>query len=183
MFRTFLYSCLLLLSQVATSSKVILRSFTDSAQASKLQMSYPQFNTDTARLQTFRDWPRNLGLAPEALVAAGFFYTCLSDWVQCFHCGGGLFAWRRNDDPAADHARYYPSCPFIRTVCGKAKEQGLWGDNTPPLPVVRPTDLSPQEEELLLAHPLAKVRLPDAALPVGRLMLCQESVTHETVTH
>lgn len=154
------HSCGLLLSQVAVPFKAFPGFFKDSVQADVGQMSFPQFNTNNVRLQTFRDWPRGLGLAPEALVAAGFFYTGLSDWVQCFHCGGGLFAWRRNDDPVTDHARYYPWCPFIRTVCGKTKEQGPWGDNTPPPPIIRPIDLSCQEEDLLLSHPLAKVRRP-----------------------
>ncbi|XP_050693069.1 baculoviral IAP repeat-containing protein 2-like [Eriocheir sinensis] len=138
----------------------------DSTQADAGQMSYPQFNTENARRQTFREWPQGPGLAPETLLTAGFFYTGLSDWVQCFHCGGGLFAWRRNDDPAADHARYYPWCPFIRTVTGKAREQWPWGDNMPPPAVIRPIDLSRQEEDLLLAHPLAK-RLVEMGLTPG----------------
>lgn len=145
--------------QAATPGTVLSASFTDSTQADTGSMSFPQFNTDNVRRQTFREWPQGLGLAPETLVAAGFFYTGLADWVQCFHCGGGLFAWRKDDDPAADHARYYPWCPFIRTVKCKVREQWPWGDNTPPPAVIRPIDLSGQEEVLLLAHPLAKVRL------------------------
>ena len=130
----------------------------DATQPDAGHMSYPQFNTDAARTQTFRNWPKNVGVAPDALAAAGFFYTGLSDWVQCFHCGGGLFAWREGDDPAADHTHYYPWCPFIRTVCDKQAAHRPWGDNLPPVPVIRPIHLSQQEEDLLLAHPLAKVR-------------------------
>lgn len=161
-------SCYLLVRQAASPSTVFPASFTDSTQADAGQMSYPQFNTENARRQTFREWPQGPGLAPETLLTAGFFYTGLSDWVQCFHCGGGLFAWRRNDDPAADHARYYPWCPFIRTVTGKAREQWPWGDNMPPPAVIRPIDLSRQEEDLLLAHPLAKVS-PPAAGPAPKV--------------
>lgn len=161
-------NCYFSLSQTATPVTVFPGSLTDATQTETGQMSFPQFNTDNARLQTFREWPRGLGLAPETLVAAGFFHTGLSDWVQCFHCGGGLFAWRRGDDPAADHARYYPWCPFVRTMCGKTREQWPWGDNTPPPPVIRPIDLSTHEVDLLLAHPLAKVSLPLSKILVYR---------------
>lgn len=160
--------CYLSERQAESSGKVFPASFTDATQADAGQMSYPQFNTENSRRQTFREWPQGSGLAPETLVAAGFFYTGLSDWVQCFHCGGGLFAWRRNDDPAADHARYYPWCPFIRTVTGKAREHWPWGDNMPPPAVIRPIDLSRQEEDLLLAHPLSKVS-PPAAGPAPKV--------------
>lgn len=141
--------------------------YSDSVQPDSGQLSYPQFNTDAARKQTFRNWPASVGVPSNALVEAGFFYTGLSDWVQCFHCGGGLFAWREGDDPAADHARYYPWCPFIRTraVCEKGPAHRAWGDSQPPPPVIRPIDLTSQEENLLLAHPLAKRVVEMGLLP------------------
>ncbi|KAG0717151.1 Baculoviral IAP repeat-containing protein 7-A [Chionoecetes opilio] len=119
-------------------------------------ISYPQFITGDTRKPTFRNWPESVGVTPDSIVAAGFFYTGLSDMVQCFHCGGGLFGWREGDDPAADHAHYYPWCPFIRTVCDSPGGARPWGDNLPPAPVIRPIQLSTHEEDLLLAHPLAK---------------------------
>lgn len=148
----------MLLSTASTELLHVPRLFTDATQPDSGHLSYPQFNTDAARKQTFRNWPASVGVPPDALVKAGFFYTGLSDWTQCFHCGGGLFAWREGDDPAVDHTLYYPWCPFIRTVCEKDAVQRPWGDSFPPAPIIRPIDLTSQEEDLLLAHPLAKVR-------------------------
>lgn len=129
---------------------------TDATQQDFGHLSYPQFNTDAIRSQTFRKWPKSVNVPVDALAAAGFFYTGMSDFVQCFHCGGGLLGWREGDNPAADHAHYYPWCPFIRTAWDRSGEARPWGDNLPPSAVIRPIQLSSQEEDLLLAHPLAK---------------------------
>uniref|UniRef100_A0A0P4WKH5 Uncharacterized protein n=1 Tax=Scylla olivacea TaxID=85551 RepID=A0A0P4WKH5_SCYOL len=141
----------------------------DSIQKDFGHLSYPQFNTDATRSLTFRKWPKSVNVPVNTLAAAGFFYTGMSDFVQCFHCGGGLLGWREGDNPAADHAHYYPWCPFIRTVWNRSAEARPWGDNLPPTPVIRPIQLSSQEEDLLLAHPLAKVRRVGLALQALRL--------------
>lgn len=89
---------------------------------------------------------------------AGFFYTGISDFVQCFHCGGGLFAWRREDkNPLAVHEQYYPFCNFVRM-----QRKDISGDehsSTKPAVQQRPRGLSKEEAELLLQHPMAKVGL------------------------
>ncbi|XP_042204179.1 baculoviral IAP repeat-containing protein 7-B-like [Homarus americanus] len=130
----------------------------DAQQGDAGLLAYPQFNTDAARRQTFKRWPNeeSATVTIDALVAAGLFYSGISDWVQCFHCGGGLFSWRQGDDPIADHARYYPSCPYIRIKKGEETASRPWDDNIPPPALIRPIGLSDEEAKLLLAHPLAK---------------------------
>ena len=32
---------------------------------------------------------------------------------MCFHCGGGLKNWEPTDDVWVEHAKWYPSCPFV----------------------------------------------------------------------
>lgn len=136
--------------------------FTDSVKiADGGQLAFPQLNTSISRLQTFSRWPQDVGVSPEKLANAGFFSTGLADWVQCFHCGGGLFGWRHGDDPAADHARFYPTCPFIRIARGgdESINNNGWNDNSVPAVKPRPLPLSEQEIELLLHHPISKVIL------------------------
>ncbi|KAG0721610.1 Death-associated inhibitor of apoptosis 2 [Chionoecetes opilio] len=136
------------------------------------EVAFPQL-TLVRRLQTFAQWPKDTRVEPEQLAEAGFFYTGLSDFIQCFHCGGGLFGWRADDDLFADHARYYPCCNFIRN---KRSEQGV-----PAIHEANTTELQPsftkQEAELLLHHPLAKRLITLGLSPVSvreALKLCVE---------
>ncbi|KAK4304256.1 hypothetical protein Pmani_013011 [Petrolisthes manimaculis] len=129
---------------------------TDATEIEPGTLAHPQLNTPNARKQTFARWPTDVGVSVDALVEAGFFYCGVSDLVQCFNCGGGLFSWRTGDDPSADHARYYPFCPFIRTKGNSDTTIRSWDDNSPPLPITRPVTLSSEEANLLLAHPIAK---------------------------
>nr|XP_053634163.1 baculoviral IAP repeat-containing protein 2-like isoform X2 [Cherax quadricarinatus] len=84
------------------------------------------------------------------------FQTGLADWVQCFHCGGGLFGWRQGDDPVSDHARFYPFCSFIRMLHDEETINKVSKENPVPVVKTRPLSLSDQETELLLFHPIAK---------------------------
>jgi len=38
----------------------------------------------------------------------------VNDLCRCFFCGGGLEEWEAGDDPWAEHARWFPSCDFVR---------------------------------------------------------------------
>lgn len=117
------------------------------------QIAYPLLNTSVSRLRTFSNWPKDTRVDAEKLSDAGFFYTGLSDFVQCFHCGGGLFAWRPEDDPLADHARHYPHCNFIRMSQSLPNGVEVNGEGNA---LARQPTLSKQEAEMLLHHPLAK---------------------------
>lgn len=53
------------------------------------------------------------------------------DQVHCFFCGGGFKDWEEDVDPWIEHARWFPSCSFVKQCKGgkfiqkvQAKEQG-----------------------------------------------------------
>ncbi|NWW87348.1 XIAP ligase, partial [Rhynochetos jubatus] len=69
------------------------------------------------RLQTFLTWIYPVD--KEQLAAAGFYSIGNGDHVVCFHCGGGLQEWKKNEDPWDQHAKWFPGCAFVR------KEKGL----------------------------------------------------------
>jgi len=61
--------------------------------------AHPSMAAEEARRRTFRDWPPAMPQRPEDLVQAGFFYLGRGDYVQCYHCEGGLKSWDKDDDP------------------------------------------------------------------------------------
>ncbi|NXT84270.1 XIAP ligase, partial [Zapornia atra] len=69
------------------------------------------------RLQTFFTWMYPVD--KEQLAEAGFYSVGNGDHVVCFHCGGGLQEWKKNEDPWDQHAKWFPGCGFVR------KEKGL----------------------------------------------------------
>lgn len=120
-------------------------------------MAFPALNTIQSRCQTYTRWPKDIGVSIDALAEAGFFSTGLADWVQCFHCGGGLHSWRQGDDPWTEHSRFYPYCPFVRMQRGEDTVIHCWKKNPAPCVPPRPITLTPEESDLLLHHPVAKV--------------------------
>lgn len=120
------------------------------------QLAFPHLNTVSNRLSTYTRWPRHVNVGPDVLAEAGFFSTGLADWVQCFHCGGGLYGWRFGDNPLMDHARFYPFCPFARGKLGDDVVNTALKENPPPMSGSRKISLTDTEAELLLHHPMAK---------------------------
>ena len=69
---------------------------------------------EDVRLRSFLDrWPADNPMTPEELASAGFYYTGISDRVQCAFCFGVLRNWEEGDEAMSEHARYFPNCPFI----------------------------------------------------------------------
>ena len=66
-------------------------------------------------------WPDKVGVRPETLAEAGFYYhkPGISDHATCFHCGNGLRNWNASHDPWTEHARYYPNCGYVLKVKGR----------------------------------------------------------------
>lgn len=126
------------------------------------QPAFPEFARRDMRRRTFSSWPKGAGAGADPLAEAGFIYTGVGDWVQCFQCGGGIHTWRRGDDPWADHAHFYPYCPFVREHLGQGGGESGMGESPalspPPAPSApsRPEELSPEEAKLLLHHPIAQ---------------------------
>ncbi|XP_013390417.1 baculoviral IAP repeat-containing protein 2-like [Lingula anatina] len=75
---------------------------------------HERYATKQARVRTFANWPPSRIPRPEALARAGFFYAGFFDNVKCFFCDGGLRNWEPQDDPWAEHARWFPWCDFVR---------------------------------------------------------------------
>lgn len=72
-----------------------------------------------SRLRTFTQWPEDLIQTPDILAQAGFYYGGTGDLVRCFHCDGGLQHWDPTDDPWVEHAKWFPSCSFLKLVKGE----------------------------------------------------------------
>lgn len=80
---------------------------------------HTSYATIEARIRTYTAWPEDLIQTPDILAEAGFYYAGSADLVRCFHCDGGLRNWDPQDDPWTEHARWFPSCAFVRVVKGQ----------------------------------------------------------------
>ncbi|VVD05437.1 putative inhibitor of apoptosis isoform X2 [Leptidea sinapis] len=69
------------------------------------------------RLKTFDKWPVSF-LSPELLARNGFYYLGRGDEVRCAFCKVEIMRWVEGDDPAKDHQRWAPQCPFLRGQAG-----------------------------------------------------------------
>lgn len=67
------------------------------------------------RLASFfnHNWPVSF-LSPRVMAENGFHYLGRSDEVRCAFCKVEVMNWVRGDDPANDHRRWAPQCPFVR---------------------------------------------------------------------
>ncbi|GAV04442.1 hypothetical protein RvY_14716-2 [Ramazzottius varieornatus] len=72
-----------------------------------------------ARFATFANWPVEKTQSPRDLATAGLFFTGQGDQTQCFHCGGFLQNWDRQDVPWTEHARWYPHCQYLIASMGQ----------------------------------------------------------------
>lgn len=79
----------------------------------------PNLCSVESRLRTFTQWPDDLLQTPDVLAQAGFYYGGTGDLVRCFHCDGGLQHWDPTDDPWVEHAKWFPSCSFLKLVKGE----------------------------------------------------------------
>lgn len=82
---------------------------------------HPNYAIEGNRITTFNNsnWPAYKHQTPKLLAQAGFFYAGFGDNVKCFFCDGGLKNWEPGDNPWEEHTRWYPSCPFVKSVKGE----------------------------------------------------------------
>ena len=73
-----------------------------------------EMKSEEKRLKTFECWPDSAPVSPADLAAAGFYFLGPDDRVKCFCCGGVLYDWFAEDDPMAEHGKFFPSCPFVQ---------------------------------------------------------------------
>ncbi|CAB3226801.1 unnamed protein product [Arctia plantaginis] len=67
------------------------------------------------RMKTFEKWPVTF-LSAEQLARNGFYYLGRGDEVRCAFCRVEIMRWVEGDDPARDHQRWAPQCPFVRQL-------------------------------------------------------------------
>ncbi|KAH9488692.1 hypothetical protein Btru_042174 [Bulinus truncatus] len=48
------------------------------------------------------------------LVNAGFYNAGYGDCTRCFCCGGGLRQWKEQDNVWVEHAKWLPSCTYLK---------------------------------------------------------------------
>lgn len=77
--------------------------------------SFPEFGEYTDRIKSYKTTPQGSYLREhyKKLAEAGFFHTGNEDEAICFYCGGGVKAWRPDDIPWVEHAKWLPGCAFL----------------------------------------------------------------------
>ena len=65
------------------------------------------------RFKTFKTWSSYLPVNSVKLAEAGFYYTGVSDEVQCFTCGISINQWVAGDCPWQNHYSKNPECNYF----------------------------------------------------------------------
>ena len=89
----------------------VLKSASNAINFMKDEKPYENLNS---RCGTFKDWPLHHFIKPFHLAKAGFYYTGLSDTVQCYECDIRLKNFDLDDIPMLEHCRWSPKCPLVR---------------------------------------------------------------------
>lgn len=74
------------------------------------------WSTISARINSFRHFPRAKGVSAERLARAGFYFTGESDRVRCFSCQQTVENWSSADTPVNRHLQASPACKFLNCV-------------------------------------------------------------------
>ncbi|KYM99237.1 Baculoviral IAP repeat-containing protein 2 [Cyphomyrmex costatus] len=77
-----------------------------------IKFKYSLCSEYTIRLATYKKWPKSKSQAKK-LAAAGFCYSGNSDQTICYYCHGRLKNWEPNDDPWAEHAKWFHYCHHL----------------------------------------------------------------------
>lgn len=82
------------------------------------------------RIESFYKWPAAF-IDVRQLAKAGFFYTGVSDIVQCAFCGVKVLDWEAEDDPIKEHERWAGCCKFLKnkTKSGNISLKSEQNDN------------------------------------------------------
>ncbi|XP_048088217.1 E3 ubiquitin-protein ligase XIAP isoform X2 [Alosa alosa] len=74
------------------------------------------WSTISARVNSFRHFPRAKEVSAERLARAGFYFTGESDRVRCFSCQQTVENWSSADTPVNRHLQASPACKFLSCV-------------------------------------------------------------------
>ncbi|CAH2047207.1 unnamed protein product, partial [Iphiclides podalirius] len=100
-------------SSPAATSPAASSDKTDNHDTFGFYTEAPDMRREEERLKTFDKWPVEF-LAPAQLARNGFYYLGRGDEVRCAFCKVEIMRWVEGDDPAKDHQRWAPQCPFLR---------------------------------------------------------------------
>ena len=106
---------------------------------------HPAYNSKSARLRSYTNWPRGMNPSPDPLSRAGFYFSgkyhiiiilvlhflkkqhslrsCItgrSDITHWFHFGLTLHEWRSTNNPFREHATWSQLCVYVRYMKGEA---------------------------------------------------------------
>lgn len=107
----------------------------------RTERMYELMRKENNRLKTFQmnpPWPKDY-VDIKKLAKAGFFYAFNGDNVHCAFCRGQVCRWDRDDDPMAEHARHFTTCPFI--MGGEVGNEPIGEDPFPGPKRPRPYDV------------------------------------------
>lgn len=115
-------SCSHLQSLLPDGVSVVVISSRSLSATSTLRISqdHSQYHEDSVKLEAFRlstyenVWNYSNIVSPADLARSGFFYTGVSDRVQCAFCQGILRNWEVGDIAAEQHARHFTYCRFVQ---------------------------------------------------------------------
>lgn len=150
----------------------------------------PSMATLAKREESFKDWPVGMDhIDTKTIASAGFFYTGLSDRVECYHCEQMVGDWLVEKDPWTAHVEKSPNCfhlklvkgpEFIRAVEAKQKSAELKNKLFKEMPFgnieevqVEPNQTIDNTEDMTCKICLInKIQL--VLLPCGHLCSCRE---------
>ena len=93
------------------SDKEYLYAFMKLTQAEKDSLMV----SEVERRRTFvAHWPIESISTGDDCAREGFYYTGMSDKVQCVVCGGILKNWEKGDTPRLLHKKYFNFCKIVQ---------------------------------------------------------------------
>ena len=81
----------------------------------------PSMKYVSARLDTFKSWPKQMRQKKHEMASAGWIYTGQGDKVRCFHCNCGVYNWEYRDNPWKEHHKWQKNCEFLK-LCYAVEE-------------------------------------------------------------
>jgi hypothetical protein len=110
------------------------------------------------RLQSFKNWSKQILPDKYYLARAGFVYTGEGDIVQCFSCNVRVSEWDRTDLPFTEHLKWSPDCIFLKIVGYGASQDGVsqTSDHTNESRILNAGKIVPAEVEKLQTNHLTK---------------------------
>ena len=73
--------------------------------------------SETARLESYKTWPKESIISPLSLARSGLYYTGQDDLVECIFCHGKLKGWRMGNIAHNEHLKHFGKrCSFVKNM-------------------------------------------------------------------